>query len=276
MFKRFTVAVVKFYLLMVYFSLQNRRKKVTKRKKPKRAYKSSKSVDSFKIRKCRAKNNKKNNLKSMQREKNGIDPYISRSPSTDSVIYVGTFYYSYPIIDLTKSGSSLEEALNISIEKELVLMDNNMKGNSNALNEHSSAVNIRAPSVRGLFTSVSENTIFNSEAMISAKEESLKNGSNSNLLDFSGTDFKLHHSFPLKQDLELLPQQSAKVNSKAEIVVKEIINNLPDLAIAATEFVDNDEITDGPQIQPMDVDKEEEVFDKMDVDWRRSVEEDVS
>lgn len=227
------------------------------------AHKTSRSDETIKSRKQRTKRPKRvtNKVKrSKTQNKITYKEYhhtISRNPSTDSLIYVGTFYYSYPIIDLTKSDSNLPNAFDATMEKQNVLVDNNLQqGDSATINAHLSLITIRPPSVRSLLSSASENTIYYDT---NNGEEVVKNVPSS-VIKTSRSDLKLHHSYALNQDLELTINSGdvndKKTNSHAEIVVQEIIDNLPDLVAATASDNLSQETVDGPQITAMDVDME--------------------
>lgn len=196
--------------------------------------------------------------------------HITRYPSTDSVIYVGTFYYSYPIIDLTRSDSTLEATLKIPLDKERVLIESNLHGDHNAVTQHMSVVTIRPASDHSLASSASENTIFADEVNNSTIDNNTKNSLNVNIADISRSNLQLHRTYPLNQIHELSPQEQCVecVNANAETFVKEIVNDLPDVVVTVTECNDDNNIerVEGPQILQMDVDKEDETVNEMDVD----------
>lgn len=190
------------------------------------------------------------------------------SPSTDSVIYVGTFYYSFPIIDLTQSDSNLP-----NLDDKNILLENNLQqGDSPAIGTRLSVITIRPPSVQSLASSASENTIYDIHKTDVAEPFAIN--------DLSRSELKLHHSYPLNQELDITNNcvneifnkfnNRSVASSQAELVVQEIIDNLPDMVIASTEATktdSNQEIVEGPQITIMDVDNMEIYLENMDVQY---------
>lgn len=165
---------------------------------------------------------------------------ISRNPSTDSVIYVGTFYYSYPVIDLTRSESNLPSTFttNDADKQNNELMENNvLHGDSPAINPQLSVITIRPASVNSLVSSASENTLYNDSQKVDGNDGNLK----TIVAEESRSELKLRHSYPLSQNVEIVPKivtnnsNSLLPQSQAEAVVQEIIASLPDVVVNATE-----------------------------------------
>lgn len=173
----------------------------------------SKSDESLKVKKIKKKNHdhrhKTHKKHEGQSKENENFHDVSRNPSSDSVIYVGTFYYSWPIIDLTKSESNLS---NNADKQSNSLIENNVPhGDSSSIGTNLSVITIRPASVDSLISSASENTIYNdSRHKIEANDNILKNLL---LADTSRSDLKLHHSYPLNQDLQLKLNQSVIFNN---------------------------------------------------------------